>query len=117
MYTIETELMLDMVVFRITGKILLPNAIQFLEEISTIFNGTKVYEGCLDLSKVEKMDNSGLGALVSLSDKFIKQGRYISLYNPTPEIQQLIKSVGIEKFFTIYDNEQELKNHSLHEGA
>ena len=117
MYTITTKLFPDMILFQVTGKVLLPNAIQFQEEIAQLFEAQKVYEGCIDLSEMEKMDNSGIGALVSLSDHFIKEGRFISLYSPKEEIKELIKSIGIEKFFTIYDTKQELRHHSLSEAS
>ncbi|MBQ7586288.1 MAG: STAS domain-containing protein [Desulfovibrionaceae bacterium] len=113
MYTIETETYIDMIVFHVTGSILLPNAIQFQEEVSQLFKAKKSIEAVMDLSQVDKMDNAGLGVLINLSNKYNKQGRVISIYCPTPQIENLIKDVGIEKFFSIYENEEELRNHAL----
>lgn len=115
MYSIETETFSDMVVFHISGNILLPNAIEFQEELIKLFTANKAIEAVMDLSQIDKMDNSGLGVLVNLSNKYNKQGRVISIYCPTQQIEKLIKDVGIEKFFSIYENEEELKNHSLTE--
>ena len=113
MYKIDVETYSDMVVFHVSGTVLLPNAIQFQQEIIQLFRANKGIEAVMDLSQVDKMDNSGLGVLVNLSNRYTKQGRIISLYSPTPSIEKMIKDIGIEKFFAIYENEEELKNHSL----
>ncbi|MBQ7739127.1 MAG: STAS domain-containing protein [Desulfovibrionaceae bacterium] len=113
MYKILTEIYKDMMIFHVSGSILLPTAIQFQEEIIQIFSEKKMIEAVMDLSQVEKLDNSGLGVLINLSNKYNKQGRIISIYCPSLQVEQLIKDVGIEKFFSIYENEEELRNHTL----
>ena len=117
MYTIDTTLYKDMMIFHVRGSILLPDAIQFQEEIIELFSDKNAMEAVMDLSQVDKLDNSGLGVFINLSNKYNKQGRVISIYTPSAQVEQLIKDVGIEKFFSIYENEEELKNHSLRDNA
>ena len=113
MYTLTTDLYKDMMIFHVQGSVLLPDAIQFQDEIIALFSSKKVVEAVMDLSQVDKLDNSGLGVLINLSNRYNKQGRIISIYSPSQQVEQLIKDVGIEKFFSIYENDEELKNHTL----
>ncbi|MBO4334345.1 MAG: STAS domain-containing protein [Desulfovibrio sp.] len=113
MFAIDNEVSGAMLILHVTGDILLPVAINFQEEINRQVYAKKLPEVIIDLSSVGRMDNAALGVLVTLSTLYSKQGRRLFLFHPAKHIENLIKEVGIEKFFPIFENYEELNNHSL----
>ena len=113
MFAIDNEVSGAMLSLHVTGDILLPVAINFQEEINRQVYAKKLPEVIIDLSSVGRMDNAALGVLVTLSTLYSKQGRRLFLFHPAKHIENLIKEVGIEKFFPIFENYEELNNHSL----
>ncbi|MCR5813961.1 MAG: STAS domain-containing protein [Desulfovibrio sp.] len=113
MFAIESEISGAMLILHVTGDILLPVALNFEEEINHQVYAKKLPEVIIDLSEVGRMDNAALGVLVTLSTLYSKQGRRLFLFHPAKHIEALIKEIGIEKFFPIFENYEELNNHSL----
>jgi len=113
MFEIVSEVIGNMLILHIKGDILLPTAIEFEEEINSHVYAKKLPEVIVDLNLVGRMDNAALGILVTLSTLYSTQGRRLSLFHPAKHIETLIKEVGIEKFFPIFDNYEELNNHRL----
>ena len=113
MFAIEAEVSGDMLILHVTGDILLPTAISFQEEISKFVFAKKLPEVIIDLSQIGKMDNAALGVLVTLSTLYGKRGRRLFLFSPAKHVEELIKDIGIEKFFPIFETDEELHNHSL----
>ena len=113
MFDIQTEISGDMLILRVTGDVLLPVAISFQEEISKVVFAKKLPEVIIDLSHIGKIDNAALGVLVTLSTLFSKRGRRLFLFSPAKHVEALIKEISIEKFFPIFETDEELYNHSL----
>lgn len=113
MFAIENEVCGAMLILHVTGDILLPVAINFEEEINQHVYAKKLPEVIIDLSGIGRMDNAALGVLVTLSTLYSKQGRRLFLFQPARHIEALIKEIGIEKFFPIFENYEELNDHSL----
>ncbi|MBO4369711.1 MAG: STAS domain-containing protein [Desulfovibrio sp.] len=117
MYLVEPSISGQMLILRVTGDVLLPVAIPFQEEICSLVYARRLPEVIIDLSQMGRMDNAALGVLVTVSTLFSKRGMRLFLFNPAKHIENLIKEVGIEKFFPIFATEDELKNHSLSESV
>jgi anti-sigma B factor antagonist len=113
MFEIESEVVGSMLLLHVRGDILLPTAIDFENEINSLVYAKKLPEVIVDLNMVGRMDNAALGILVTLSTLYSTQGRRLYLYHPAAHIENLIKEIGIEKFFPIFDNYEEIHNHSL----
>ena len=113
MFEIESEVIGNMLLLHITGDILLPTAIDFENEINSQVYAKKLPEVIIDLNHIGRMDNAALGILVTLSTLYSTQGRRLYLFHPAPHIEALIKEIGIEKFFPIFDNYEEIHNHRL----
>ena len=65
----------------------------------------------LNLSRVEYLDSTGLGVLISvLKHLREKQGAMI-LVGPTPRITRIFEITGLYKIFTVYETEELAATH------
>ena len=58
-------------------------------------------ELCLDLGRVNFIDSTGLGMLVSVLKEAKEKGGQVSLVNPNREIQRLLQITGLERVFRV----------------
>lgn len=63
----------------------------------------------LDLSKVDFMDSSGIGLLVSVNTRMRSGGKSFFLFNPSPQVEKTLNLVQLISFFEILADEDELK--------
>ena len=91
MFDLQAELYNKIIILRLTGDILLADVV--------------------DLSRAGRMDNAGLGVLVSISTKLQGRGRRLILLCPAPPVAQLLKDAEVEGFFPTYESEEELKGY------
>lgn len=49
----------------------------------------------MDLSEVHYIDSAGIGALVSINTWLERYGRKLNLYKPTPPVEKLLDSMGV----------------------
>jgi len=96
-------------VFRITGEIGLADAVDFTHRMQELLASHPASQYLLDLNQVSRMDNAGLGVLVSLSTSLQGRGRRFVLLQPRPHVMQLLGNAHIESFFPTCDSEAELK--------
>ena len=112
MFTLEAESHKTFTILRLTGEVLLPDVTTFTEQLEAYFCTPNIRQVVLDLSQIQKMDNSGLGVLVSVSTKSLAQGRRLVLLAPAPHIVDLFRATQIEGFFPTIDSIEELKPYS-----
>jgi len=55
----------------------------------------------LDLKKVEFLDSSGLGAVVSLM-KHLGQGRRLDIAGPSPSVEKVFRITRMDRIFKLY---------------
>ncbi len=55
----------------------------------------------VDLSTIEYIDSSGLGALASQGNFLVKKGTKLNLLTPSSGVMHLFRAGGFNKFFTI----------------
>ena len=55
----------------------------------------------LDLGKVNFIDSTGLGMLVSVLKEAREKGGQVNLFNPNREIQRLLQITGLERVFRV----------------
>ena len=68
-----------------------------------------VTQVAIDLSGVEEVDSSGLGALVCADTLGLSHGRRLILLSPSEPVQKLLRDVEIEGFFPAFTSEHELE--------
>ncbi|WP_200817686.1 STAS domain-containing protein [Calothrix rhizosoleniae] len=86
-------------IFRLTGLL-----DAFSEQAFSKVLGSKIDEGpknmILDLSKIDFVDSSGLGALVQLAKKAQTAGGTLQIIT-NPRVTQTVKLVRLEKFLAL----------------
>lgn len=60
----------------------------------------------LDLSKVEFVDSSGLGAMVAALKSLRSVGGELALCQPSDQVKTLLEITGLERIMKIYPNRQ-----------
>ena len=56
----------------------------------------------IDLSEVDYIDSSGLGALVGERMRCLKQGRRFRLCSPKPVVQTVLQTSRLDHYFDVY---------------
>jgi anti-sigma B factor antagonist len=80
------------------------------QELAELFSGitqqsdTKVL---VDLSRVSKIDSTGLGLLISCYSRAVKNHGMLKLLRPSAEIQNLLHLTGIQSVLETYQDEQQ----------
>ncbi|MDR2573819.1 MAG: STAS domain-containing protein [Desulfovibrio sp.] len=111
MFELEPKAYKKVTVLCLTGDVLIEDTQEFSRQLESHLFAPDVREVALDLSRTGRMDNAGLGVLVSASSKSRSRGRRLVLLSPAPHVTQLLKEVGIEEFFPMYESEDELQGH------
>lgn len=108
MFEIEAQDRDHYAIFRITGTVSLADAVDFTHRMQSLLTTHPASQYLLDLNQV-RMDNAGLGVLVSLSTSLQGRGRRFVLLQPDSHVLQLLHAAHIESFFPTCDSEAELK--------
>lgn len=80
---------------------------KFVEFIMKV-NNSKFDKIAFDMSRKSFLNSTGLGELVAIKDNLVDRGMELILLNPTEKVESLINMVGLDEFFRIVSNEDEL---------
>ena len=61
----------------------------------------------IDFSKVNDIDSTGIGEMVSFLDRFKQRGRKLALINPTERIRRRLEVSSLDELFPIHDSVEE----------
>ena len=86
MFELKAESHTGVTVLRYSGNLLLGDVAQFSKLLEDHLLASGIRQVVLDLSRVEKVDTSGLGVLVSASTKGRGRGRRLVLLMPAPHV-------------------------------
>lgn len=111
MFQLEPEKQGSTLSLHLKGSVLLPDVVAFNKIMREYSKQPDLSQLILDLSSVEKMDNAGLGVLVSLNTSMQRYGRRLVLSHLTPHVEQLLKDAEIEGFFPTVESEEELRGY------
>lgn len=111
MFELKAESHTNVTVLRYIGDLRLPDVAEFSKQLESYLLAPKMRQVVLDLSQVGKVDNSGLGVLVSASTKGRGSGRRLVLLAPAPHVAELLRKAEIEGFFPTFDSEEELQGY------
>ncbi len=89
-------------VFHFTGQLDAYSEKQFTEYVGDVLKANKL-PSVLDLSKIDFLDSSGLGALVQLAKQFTDAKRSFLLVGNT-RVTQTIKLVRLEEFLHLVED-------------
>lgn len=111
MFSLTAESHPHVTVLRYTGDMCLPDVAQITKALEDYLLAPHIRQIVLDLSKVGKVDTSGLGVLISINTKGYSLRRRLVLLNPAPHVADLLRKAEIEGFFPTFENEEELKGY------
>ncbi len=109
MFELKPELHGKILIIRLLGSVLLPDAIMFDKQLSQHLSTPHLTQAILDLSLVKNIDRAALGVLVGISTRYRGGGRRIVLLAPAPHVIQVLRDAKIEGFFPTFESEEELK--------
>ena len=89
-------------VFHFTGQLDAYSEKQFMEYVADVFKANKL-PAVLDLSKIDFLDSSGLGALVQLAKQCTDSKRSFLLVGNT-RVTQTVKLVRLEEFLHLVED-------------
>jgi anti-anti-sigma regulatory factor len=67
----------------------------------------------ISLADVKQVDKDGLGALISLYEKFSKAGRVIAILDPSPAADAFILACGADKKIPVFGTETAFESHAF----
>ncbi len=94
----------NVVILDISGEINLFNAPEIKETIDRLVQ-TRKFRLVVNLEKVNFIDSSGLGALISGLTILKKQGGGLRIINITRNVQKTFELTNLTSFFGIFDSE------------
>ena len=79
----------------------------FIDEIFKLINfSTKII--AFDMSKMSFLNSTGLSELIRVKDKLFDNDIELILINPLSRVRSLLEMIGVDDFFSIIENEDEL---------
>ena len=109
MYQLEPDIQGSTLTLHLKGSVLIPDVVAFNKVMREYSKQPNISQLILDMGSLEKMDQAGLGVLVSLNTSMQRYGRRLVLSHLPPHIEQLLKDSEIEGFFPTVESEEELR--------
>jgi len=78
-----------------------------IERLSQELDDATVKTLALDLGKIESCNSQFLGMLVHLHVRAKKRNKVFCVYQPQPFVYNVIKTMGLNEVFTVYQTRQE----------
>jgi len=97
----------DHKIIDVSGEVDLYNVSDLKKALFSITDG-QFKSVIVDMKKVNYMDSSGIGALVAGMKKMKAHNGKFALMNIHDDVLNILKLATLDKFFTIYDSEDEL---------
>ena len=91
----------------VSGEVDLYNVSELKKALFSVTEGQHL-SVVVDMKKVNYMDSSGIGALVAGMKKMKAHSGKFALMNIHDDVLNILKLATLDKFFTIYDSEDEL---------
>jgi anti-sigma B factor antagonist len=94
-------------ILSISGEVDLYNVSELKKTLFSVTDGA-ITSVVIDMRDVNYMDSSGIGALVAGQKKMKAHGGKFALMNIHEDVLNILKLATLDKFFKIYDGEEEL---------
>lgn len=95
-------------IISVDGEVDLYNVGELKKAIFDVIDDDEAESLVIDMSKINYMDSSGIGALVAGKKKMKANDGKFGLLSITEDVLNILKLATLDKFFTIYENESEL---------
>ncbi|OHD63857.1 MAG: hypothetical protein A2176_12140 [Spirochaetes bacterium RBG_13_51_14] len=97
----------DHKVIQVSGEVDLYNVSELKKALFSITDG-RHFSVIVDMKNVNYMDSSGIGALVAGQKKMRAHNGRFALMNIHEDVLNILKLATLDKFFKIYDTEDEI---------
>lgn len=94
-------------IIEVTGEVDLYNVSELKKSIFSLTDGN-YHSIVIDMKGVNYMDSSGIGALVAGQKKMKAHNGKFALVNINDDVLNILKLATLDKFFRIYESEDEL---------
>ncbi|NDV27337.1 STAS domain-containing protein [Desulfovibrio sp. JC010] len=81
----------------------------FQRQINPIFD-EKQFNIALDMESVDFMDSMGIGTLITLRNKLMKEKGNIAMFNISDRVKKIIDIAALHKVFELYGTEEDAVN-------
>lgn len=81
----------------------------FQRQIAPVFE-EKQFNIALDMDSVDFMDSMGIGTLITLRNKLMKEKGNIAMFNISDRVKKIIDIAALHKVFELYGTEEEAVN-------
>ena len=88
------------------GGMLQDDINELTEELLNLHKGKDKI--ALDMTDKAYLNSNGLGQLIKLKDNLLDKGINLIIINPADRVKSLLNMVGVDAFFNIIDNEDQL---------
>lgn len=78
----------------------------FQRQMAPIFDN-KQFVIALNMGKVDFMDSMGIGTLITLRNKLMKEKGCIAMFDINERVKKIIDIAALHKIFDLYENEEE----------
>jgi anti-sigma B factor antagonist len=100
------EKMADITILELRGeKLVESNAKDFKQGLASVL--ASKHKMVFDMSRLQFVDNSGLGVLLSCLRKLHAAGGELKLFGLTDQVRKLIELVRMHRIFDIYNTREE----------
>ena len=90
-----------------SGKLTAANSQTFLQDLGDSMQSEEFsLKVLVDMSKVEYLDSSGIGALLTLHKRFLEDGGHMVFHSITPAVSAILTLLNLQKVFSIADDAQ-----------
>lgn len=94
-------------VVEVSGEVDLYNVSELKKALFSVTDGSNP-SVIVDMKNVNYMDSSGIGALVAGQKKMKAHSGKFALMNIHEDVLNILKLATLDKFFTIYEDEEDL---------
>ena len=104
---IENELIGDRMVIRLRGRVDIASNEMLASEFENLVKANPGSHFTIDLSNVEYISSSGLGALVRLKRELAINSKELSLFGLASSVAKVFEVSGMKEHFHIFETEKE----------
>ena len=108
MPSFEVDSRKGILILRCFGKITFEITSELKKEMSKRISEESFKHLVVDLSRVEFMDSSGIGALVAMHSKVFGSGGRFSLLAPSEQVRNVLNLVKLSGYFQTLESEEDL---------
>jgi stage II sporulation protein AA (anti-sigma F factor antagonist) len=107
---INTNIEETCLIVRMEGELDMDSAVKFKEKVIPLLTKNKLHHLILNLSRVNFIDSTGLGAILGRYRVLEKQGGKVIIIGIKPQVERIFSLSGMLKIMPQFENEKKALN-------